>query len=202
MAPIDPDGPASKSVTQEGAYHLYVAIRDAIAHWIWVASRATPGPWVHHVDGDDDYRGCGMVFTLGEDVVGGEIAAPAGDLYPRGGYDPYGDMAFIAANNPHAVMKRLDRDLRLLERHQPCACVPESPKVHHHLRNEPCNDPRRRWIPDEVFGSSGEGHFACITHLPAPTPPDVHCATHHCGPWPCIETVEVAGGYGVEIDAI
>ena len=69
------------------------------------AAAATPGPWVH-VDfqgsGHEDvtYAGCGSVVTLGYPVVGGDIAAPNGDLYPRSGYSPVEDMAYIAVMNP------------------------------------------------------------------------------------------------------
>jgi hypothetical protein len=44
--------------------------------------------------------GCGEVFTLGDGVEGGAIAAPAGDCYPRGGYSPAEDMAWIATMHP------------------------------------------------------------------------------------------------------
>lgn len=55
---------------------------------------ATPGPWMHDTEGN---TGCGTVYTAHEDLYGGDIAEPAGDLYPRGGYDPKADMAFIVA---------------------------------------------------------------------------------------------------------
>jgi hypothetical protein len=61
---------------------------------------ATPGPWEHvdHGDGPDStFMGCGQVITLGERVMGGDICAPSGDCYPRSGYRPLDDMAFIAA---------------------------------------------------------------------------------------------------------
>ena len=62
------------------------------------ANAATPGPWEHGDDGPGGtYMGCGEVWTTGESVMGGSIAAPSGDLYPRGGYSPRDDMAFIAA---------------------------------------------------------------------------------------------------------
>jgi hypothetical protein len=54
---------------------------------------ATPGPWVHDEEG---YMGCGEVYTMGEGVEGGNIAAPSGDCYPRSGYSPKEDMEFIA----------------------------------------------------------------------------------------------------------
>jgi hypothetical protein len=33
---------------------------------------------------------------MGEHVMGGSIAAPSGDLYPRSGYSPLDDMLLIA----------------------------------------------------------------------------------------------------------
>lgn len=61
---------------------------------------ATPGPWEHDLDPDSDWfkttMGCGSVYTMGEDVMGGNIAAPNGDCYPRSGYAPKEDMSFIA----------------------------------------------------------------------------------------------------------
>lgn len=57
---------------------------------------ATPGPWVWDCQ-DGEFMGCGQVFTMGEDVMGGSIAAPSGDCYPRSGYNPKADMQFIAA---------------------------------------------------------------------------------------------------------
>jgi hypothetical protein len=69
------------------------------------AEKATPGPW-EHVDyqgsenPDVTFMGCGSVITMGEDVEGGNIAAPNGDLYPRSGYSPFGDMAYIALMHP------------------------------------------------------------------------------------------------------
>ena len=44
--------------------------------------------------------GCGEVYTLGDGVEGGAIAAPAGDCYPRSGYSPADDMAWIATVDP------------------------------------------------------------------------------------------------------
>lgn len=70
------------------------------------ASGATDGPW-WHVDyvgyrpGEQStYMGCGSVITTSEDMAGGDVAAPAGDMYSRGGYRPAGDMAYIARVNP------------------------------------------------------------------------------------------------------
>lgn len=54
---------------------------------------ATPGPWEWI---DEDFMGCGQVYTADEDLFGGNIAAPSGDCYPRSGYNPKGDMQFIA----------------------------------------------------------------------------------------------------------
>lgn len=55
----------------------------------------TPGPWKW--DDTGTYMGCGEVYTVGEHVFGGNIAAPSGDCYPRSGYSPKEDMQFIAA---------------------------------------------------------------------------------------------------------
>ena len=55
---------------------------------------ATPGPWEWDEEG---FMGCGQVYTMHPDVLGGNIAAPSGDLYPRSGYSPKDDMQFIAA---------------------------------------------------------------------------------------------------------
>lgn len=88
------------------------------------AEDATPGPW-EHVDyhGSDHpestYRGCGSVITMGEDVMGGDIAAPNGDLYPRSGYSPRDDMALIALMHPPvalALAKWLDDEAFQCER--------------------------------------------------------------------------------------
>jgi hypothetical protein len=73
------------------------------------AEAATPGPWVHvdYSDGpsvDITHMGCGSVLTLGENVAGGDIAAPKGDLYPRSGYSPKGDMALIALLGPPVAL--------------------------------------------------------------------------------------------------
>lgn len=65
------------------------------------AEAATPGPWSHVDHGKDGaFNGCGQVITWGEGVEGGDIAAPSGDLYPRGGYSPMEDMAYIATVHP------------------------------------------------------------------------------------------------------
>ena len=87
------------------------------------AVAATPGPWVH-VDyqgsrhQDITYMGCGSVVTLGYPVIGGDIAAPSGDLYPRGGYSPFEDMAYIALMDPVAglaLADLLDLEIKILE---------------------------------------------------------------------------------------
>ena len=97
-----------------------------------LAKKATPGPW-RHVDFADPpyqpmtsegmestYMGCGSVITMGEGVEGGDIAAPNGDLYPRGGYSPDGDMAIIAAvASPDVVLRQVTEDREVLKRHQP-----------------------------------------------------------------------------------
>lgn len=67
-----------------------------------LADAATPGPWEHvdyagSADPETTYRGCGSVISMGEDTLGGHVAAPDGDLYPRSGYNPKADMAFVAA---------------------------------------------------------------------------------------------------------
>jgi len=65
------------------------------------AEDATPGPWKHTGHGPGyEHMGCGEVYTLGDGVEGGGIAAPAGDCYPRGDYSPDGDMAWIATVHP------------------------------------------------------------------------------------------------------
>jgi hypothetical protein len=61
------------------------------------ALSATPGPWAYEAEG---FMGCGQVFTWGKGVEGGNIAGPSGDLYPRSGYSPKGDMQFIALMHP------------------------------------------------------------------------------------------------------
>lgn len=63
------------------------------------AEAATPGPWAHAGDGDT-FMGCGQVITVDRDLWGGDIAAPSGDLYPRSGYSPQDDMAYIASMHP------------------------------------------------------------------------------------------------------
>ena len=80
---------------------------ETLAELRRLAAEATPGPWAWDADGDS-YMGCGEVFTWGEGVEGGNIAAPSGDLYPRSGYSPQSDMRFIAAANPATVLALLD----------------------------------------------------------------------------------------------
>ena len=85
------------------------------------AEAATPGPW-QHVDfhgstGGGEvatFMGCGSVITMADAVLGGDIAAPSGDLYPRSGYSPKEDMAFIAAENPEYVLQQCSEDLNVI----------------------------------------------------------------------------------------
>lgn len=77
------------------------------------AEGATPGPW-EHVDYQGGphlevtYMGCGSIITMGEGVVGGNIAAPDGDLYPRSGYSPFEDMRYIALMHPPVALALAD----------------------------------------------------------------------------------------------
>ena len=80
---------------------------ETLAELRRLAAEATPGPWAWDADGGS-YMGCGEVFTWGEGVEGGNIAAPSGDLYPRSGYSPQSDMRFIAAADPPTVLALLD----------------------------------------------------------------------------------------------
>ncbi len=80
---------------------------ETLAELRRLAGEATPGPWAWDADGGS-YMGCGEVFTWGEGVEGGNIAAPSGDLYPRSGYSPQSDMRFIAAADPPTVLALLD----------------------------------------------------------------------------------------------
>ncbi len=65
------------------------------------AEAATPGPWEHTEHGPGgSFAGCGQVITWGEGVEAGDIAGPSGDLFPRGGYSPREDMAYIATVHP------------------------------------------------------------------------------------------------------
>lgn len=94
-----------------------------------VANAATPGPWMHvdyasppgqhlTIDGlESTYMGCGSVITMGEQVMGANIAAPNGDLYPRGGYKPREDMRFMAVHNPEDARSRYAHYRSILERH-------------------------------------------------------------------------------------
>ena len=84
------------------------------------ADAATPGPWEHvdfaepegqplTSDGrQSTFMGCGSVITMGEDVMGGDIAGPNGDLYPRSGYSPGDDMAHIALMHPPVALALAD----------------------------------------------------------------------------------------------
>lgn len=88
------------------------------------AEGATPGPW-RHVDYADPegqpltsdgqqstFMGCGSIITMTERLIGGDIAmphppyiaGPSGDCYPRGGYSPKEDMAFIALMHPPVAL--------------------------------------------------------------------------------------------------
>jgi len=101
---------------------LHERIKAAVEQRLTLAQAATPGPWMH-VDyagsGDPDctFMGCGSVITMGENVLGGAIAAPSGDLYPRSGYSPKDDMAFIADNGPDRIIRDCTEDLWLLNEH-------------------------------------------------------------------------------------
>lgn len=69
------------------------------------AEAATRGPWEHVDHGvGGTSMGCGEVITL----EGGEIACPSGDLYPRGGYNPRADMAYIAFMHPPVALALAD----------------------------------------------------------------------------------------------
>lgn len=101
-----------------------VTLEEMIQARLAAAQAATPGPW-QHVDfhggadpGDVTYMGCGSVVTMAHAVLGGDICAPSGDLYPRSGYSPFGDMAFISANGPDVVITNCIEDLYVIARHQ------------------------------------------------------------------------------------
>jgi len=74
------------------------------------AQDATPGPWMHvdHGPPPSTFMGCGQVVTMGPDVTGGDIAGPTGDCYPRGGYSPFGDMAYVALMHPPVALALAD----------------------------------------------------------------------------------------------
>lgn len=81
-----------------------------------VAEAATPGPWEVEGQGpgpDAAFMGCGVVYTMGPGVEGGNIARPAGDCYPRGGYSPREDMTHIATFDPPTVLALLSEVERL-----------------------------------------------------------------------------------------
>lgn len=71
---------------------------------------ATPGPWGHvdHGPPTGSFRGCGQVITEDADLLGGDIAGPTGDLYPRSGYSPRDDMALIALLGPPVALALAD----------------------------------------------------------------------------------------------
>lgn len=101
------------------------------------AQDATPGPWEHTGSGPGkEHMGCGMVYTVGEDVFGGSIAAPAGDCYPRGDYSPDGDMAWIATVDPLVGLALAD----LLDQHAGIWTVLAGPD----LPDPPDDDPLQR----------------------------------------------------------
>lgn len=84
-------------------------LRAAATKLRTLAEAATPGPWQHTGSGPGhEYKGCGTVYTTSDDLFGGEIAAPAGDCYPRGGYSPDGDMAYIATMHPGVAVALAD----------------------------------------------------------------------------------------------
>lgn len=105
-----------------------------VAQWqakLDTARAATPRPW-EHVDHASPYgqpmtreglpstfMGCGSVITMADAVLGGDICAPNGDLYPRGGYSPSEDMDHIAAFDPTFAIAVCEAALRRLERHAP-----------------------------------------------------------------------------------
>ena len=107
---------------------LDVLLREQIEHLLQVARGAMPGPWAHVDYAGSDYHnttymGCGSVVTMADHVLGGDVAAPNGDLYPRSGYSPFEDMRFIATFSPDVVIRFLERDLRTLERHRPLVAL-------------------------------------------------------------------------------
>lgn len=76
-----------------------------------VADAATPGPWAVEGQGsgvESRNMGCGVVYTMGGSVMGGDIAEPAGDCYPRGDYSPMGDMSHIAFWDPVVALAVAD----------------------------------------------------------------------------------------------
>jgi hypothetical protein len=83
------------------------------------AQDATPGPWEHeHTGPGGSFMGVGQVVTYGDGVEGGDIAGPTGDCYPRGGYSPAEDMAYIATVDPLvglALADLLDEHARQVE---------------------------------------------------------------------------------------
>lgn len=96
------------------------------------AEAATPGRWLHvdfaepygqplTADGEQStFMGCGSVITVNERAMGGDIAAPNGDLYPRGPYSPSDDMAWIATVDPVvglAMADALDSAAEIRELH-------------------------------------------------------------------------------------
>lgn len=77
------------------------------------AKAASPAPW-DHVDyhgysaDQSTFMGCGSIISMHPDTMGGDIAAPNGDCYPRGGYSPFEDMAYIALVHPPVALALAD----------------------------------------------------------------------------------------------
>lgn len=88
------------------------------------AEGASPAPWDHvdyhgYNDQPSTFMGCGSIVSMHPDTMGGDIAAPNGDLYPRGGYSPFEDMQYIALMHPPvalALATWLDAHAELWER--------------------------------------------------------------------------------------
>lgn len=105
---------------------LYTEILDQLSKLQYAAERATPGPWVHvdHIENsgtESTYMGCGSVITMAPHLIGGDVAAPNGDLYPRNGYSPHEDMAHIAAWSPETALGWIRLVQRSALRHYPAS---------------------------------------------------------------------------------
>jgi len=88
-------------------------LRRAAAKLREHATAATPGPWEHvgWIVGAPEpttFSGCGQVITWAEGVEAGDICAPSGDLYPRSGYSPREDMAYVALMHPPVALAVAD----------------------------------------------------------------------------------------------
>ena len=73
------------------------------------AEGASPAPWghvdYHGYSGDPStFMGCGSIISMHPDTFGGDIAAPSGDCYPRGGYSSFEDMQYIALMHPPVAL--------------------------------------------------------------------------------------------------